>query len=530
VSISEKTNFINDIIKKYKSNVSNVFFITGNYNDYYIDDEYNDRIIDLIQKELGSKLKLINQVVFDCSNSLSALIQITESKDYNLIIVKNSEYIINQRYVDTFGVTTILNLVNVLTSDYFRSRDVLIIFLLSDLSSLSHAFKRSELRSEIIKIPYPNQDLRLRFARTLFDRISEDKRKGMKFEVEITPEQLMKLTHGMSLYNMEDIYLYAKYEQKLNKQIIKNRKEEILKNEFDDVLEIIDDCEFRLKDYAGNEALKEYVNEVIVAGFNTGIYDIFPKGILLLGSPGVGKTFLAKCIAGESSVPYIELKMSKLLSKWVGESESKLSKALSGIASIGNCVVLLDEIDQILKRDNGDANPVRGNFFSTFLSFLNDSTRGILWFGTTNRYEIIDSALKRSGRFDTKIALLPPDKNERVELIKLNLYKKLSKEEIFEELNFEELAEKSFGMSHADIEVLINKAWELKRRKEVRHGINIKFTQELILTALKYIKYDHSDEVMKMIKSAIENATDLELVNMNWINEMRERTKAKEFK
>jgi transitional endoplasmic reticulum ATPase len=509
-------NFLNEIIKKYKSNVSNIFFLTGNHHDYYIDEEYSRsprEVIDVIKSVMEKELKLKNQTVFNYDNTTSGLIRCIISEHNHLTIIRNAEAILNNAYHTDSEMSHMIGLFNALTSKTFREKSAIVIFLVDDISNINSIFKRTELRAEVINVPFPGKEMRSRFIERLYERMTDEKKKGAKVDVQLDPNQLVKLTNGMSLHNIEDIYLYARYTGVLDRNIIKERKEEIMKKEYDEVLEVIDDCPFRMKDYAGNEALKEYVDEVIIDSFTTGDFEIFPKGLLLLGAPGTGKTFLAKCIAGESGVPYIELKMSKILSKWVGESEGKLSKALSGIAGIGNCVVLLDELDQILKRDNGDANPVRGNFFSAFLSFLNDSPRGILWVGTTNKCEDIDSALKRSGRFDMKIAILPPDKEERKSLFRLNLLKKLGEEEI-SKINYEKIAENSFGLTHADIVVVCQKAFEFKKRKKLEE-----ITEETILKALEYTKPDLSNGFMNMVKSSIDNSSDRELINRNWIKE-----------
>jgi transitional endoplasmic reticulum ATPase len=513
-------NCLDEIIKKYVSNVSNIFFLVGNHHDYYIDEKHImvpknlERVIGLV---LEKELNLKNQKVFNFDNTIGGLISSILSEHNHLTIIKNAESILGNGYHTDSEMSSMVGLFNVLASDTFRNKNAIAIFLVDDMSNIHPLFKKTELRAEVIKVPFPGSKERLMFIEYLYETLeTEKKKKKLKIDIQVTPHQLTKITNGMSLHNIEDIYLYARYTGVLDKNIIKERKEEIMKKEYDEVLEVIDDCPFRMKDYAGNEALKEYVDEVVIDSFTTGDFEIFPKGLLLLGAPGTGKTFLAKCIAGESGVPYIELKMSKILSKWVGESEGKLSKALSGIASIGNCVVLLDEIDQILKRDNGDANPVRGNFFSAFLSFLNDSPRGILWVGTTNKCEDIDSALKRSGRFDMKIAILPPDKEERKSLFRLNLLKKLGEEEI-SKINYEKIAENSFGLTHADIVVVCQKAFEFKKRKKLEE-----INEETILKALEYTKPDLSNGFMNMVKSSIDNSSDRELINRNWIKEYNE--------
>ena len=515
-------NFIDQILKKYKSNVSSVFFLTGNFNDYFIDEKYKKQlknqtqditVIDAMIEILVEELSFDSQKAVQLNNA-SGIINTIESTKTDLIILKNVDKILTNDLHSGGDNEATLNLYNTLTSESFIVSNKLVIFLISDMTNLNSILKDPAMRAETVNIPLPSNEERLVFIEKAYNQTKQE-----NVKMEVTQHQIMKLTHGMSLYNIEDIFLYARYSGTLNKETIKERKEEIMKKEYDEVLEIIDDCPFTMADYAGNENLKEYTSEIIIDAFKTGDFDIFPKGMLLLGAPGTGKTFLAKCMAGEAGVPYIELKMSKILGKYVGESESKLSKALSGIASMGNCIVLLDEIDQMLKRDNGDSNAVRGNMFSAFLSFLNDSPRGILWIGTTNKCEDIDSALRRSGRFDMKIAVLPPDIRERADLFKINLRKKINEKEL-EKIDLSKIAKMSFGLTHADIVVVCNKVFELKKRKKMEE-----INEDLILKAIKYTKPDLSNAFMDMVKSSIDNSSDRELINWSWVREYEEKKK-----
>jgi transitional endoplasmic reticulum ATPase len=183
-----------------------------------------------------------------------------------------------------------------------------------------------------------------------------------------------------------------------------------------------------------------------------------PKGILLFGPPGTGKTMLAKAVANESEANFISIKGPELLSKWVGESEKGVRDVFRKARQSSPTIIFFDELDSI--------TPVRGGGFgdshvterviSQILTELDglEELKDVVVIGATNRLDMIDPALLRPGRFDKLLNVPVPDLEARKEILKIHLRKK----PLAKDVNVDILAEKTEGYSGADIAALSNTA------------------------------------------------------------------------
>ena len=163
-----------------------------------------------------------------------------------------------------------------------------------------------------------------------------------------------------------------------------------------------------LDDYHGQEALKAWLRQDI-ALWRAGDLKALPMGYLLCGPVGTGKTFLVECLAGEAGVPVVKLKNFR--DRWVGSSEGNLEKIFRLIRALGRCMVFIDEADQTLgKRDSGaNDSGLSGRIYSMIAQEMSDSgNRGrVLWLLASSRPDLIEVDLKRPGRVDVKVPLLP---------------------------------------------------------------------------------------------------------------------------
>jgi len=163
-----------------------------------------------------------------------------------------------------------------------------------------------------------------------------------------------------------------------------------------------------LNDYHGQEALKAWLRQDIVL-WRAGDLKALPMGYLLCGPVGTGKTFLVECLAGEAGVPVVKLKNFR--DRWVGSSEGNLEKIFRLIRALGRCMVFIDEADQTLgKRDSGaNDSGLSGRIYSMIAQEMSDSgNRGrVLWLLASSRPDLIEVDLKRPGRIDVKVPLLP---------------------------------------------------------------------------------------------------------------------------
>jgi transitional endoplasmic reticulum ATPase len=154
-----------------------------------------------------------------------------------------------------------------------------------------------------------------------------------------------------------------------------------------------------------------------------------PKGILLYGSPGTGKTMIAKAVATNSEANFISIKGPELISKWVGESEKGIREVFRKARQAAPSVIFFDEIDAIAPRRGGgnfgDSN-VTERVVSQLLTELDglEDLRNVVTIGATNRIDIVDNALLRPGRFDRIVEVPVPDKEARMEILRIHTKKK----------------------------------------------------------------------------------------------------------
>src|ERR671915_2201797 len=176
-----------------------------------------------------------------------------------------------------------------------------------------------------------------------------------------------------------------------------------------------------------------------------------PKGILLYGPPGTGKTLMAKAAANESEANFISIMGPELLSKWVGESEKGVREVFRKARQAAPCIIFFDEIDAIAPRRGGDFGDshVTERLISQLLTELDglEILTNVIVIGATNRPDIIDPALLRPGRFDRLLYVPPPDRDSRIQIIKIHTRKK----PLADNVNVEQLADHTEGYTGADI-------------------------------------------------------------------------------
>ena len=217
------------------------------------------------------------------------------------------------------------------------------------------------------------------------------------------------------------------------------------------------------KDVAGQDEAKESLEEIIDFLHNPGKYTAIgaklPKGALLVGSPGTGKTLLAKAVAGEAGVPFFSISGSDFVEMFVGVGASRVRDLFKEATKNAPCIVFIDEIDAIGRsRDSkyGGGNEEREQTLNQLLSEMDgfDSSKGILILGATNRPEILDKALLRPGRFDRRIIVDKPDLKGRVEILKVHA----KDVKMDETVDLDAIALATSGAVGSDLANMINEA------------------------------------------------------------------------
>jgi transitional endoplasmic reticulum ATPase len=223
-----------------------------------------------------------------------------------------------------------------------------------------------------------------------------------------------------------------------------------------------------------------------------------PKGILLYGPPGTGKTLMAKAAAHESEANFISIKGPELLSKWVGESEKGVREVFRKARQAAPCIVFFDEIDAIAptRGSLGSDSHVTERVISQLLTELDglEVLSNVIIIAATNRPDIIDPALLRPGRFDRLLYVPPPDKEARVQILKIHT----SKKPLTEDVKIDTLANQTEGYTGADIAALASAAVMLALREHIEKYKDPK-KAESAKSELK-VKMKNFEEAMKKIR------------------------------
>jgi len=191
-----------------------------------------------------------------------------------------------------------------------------------------------------------------------------------------------------------------------------------------------------------------------------------PSGILLYGPPGTGKTLLAKALAHESEVNFISVKGPEFLSKWVGESEKAVRETFRKARAAAPCIIFFDEIDAIAgMRGRSASSEVTDQVISQLLTEMDglEDLKDVILLAATNRPDMLDPALLRSGRFGRHVELTMPDLETRKEIFKIHLKNK----PLAENVNFGKLAEALDNYTGADIQAIAEEATLLTIRKQI---------------------------------------------------------------
>jgi transitional endoplasmic reticulum ATPase len=256
--------------------------------------------------------------------------------------------------------------------------------------------------------------------------------------------------------------------------------------------------EVKWSDIGGLEDVKQQLREAVEWPLK--YQDIFermgirpPKGILLYGPQGVGKTLLAKAAATESGANFIAVNGPEILSKWVGESERAIREIFRRARMVAPAIIFLDEIDSIAPaRGSRVDSGVTDRIVNQLLTEIDGikPLRGVVVIAATNRPDLLDPALLRPGRFDRIIKVPPPDRKARLEILKIHT----RRVPLASDVDLEKLADMTNGFTGADLEALVREAVMLALREKLEaREVSMKY----FLEALKVVKPSLSEDVME---------------------------------
>ena len=236
------------------------------------------------------------------------------------------------------------------------------------------------------------------------------------------------------------------------------------------------------KDVAGQDEAKESLQEIIDFLHNPGKYTEIgaklPKGALLVGSPGTGKTLLARAVAGEANVPFFSMSGSDFVEMFVGMGASRVRDLFQQAAKVAPCIIFIDEIDAVGRsRDNRmGSNTEQEQTLNQLLNEIDgfEPSKGIVCLAATNRPEILDKALLRPGRFDRRIIVDKPNLQGRLDTLKVHT----RKIKLAEDVDLRKIAQATAGAVGADLANLVNEA----ALRAVRMGRKLVNQEDLLVS------------------------------------------------
>lgn len=343
-------------------------------------------------------------------------------------------------------------------------------------NTIDPALRRPGRFDREISIPIPDKNGRL--------EILEIHTRGMPLAKDVSLEKLAEITHGFVGADLEALAREAamsalrKILPKIDFELSDIPYETLLKLEItmDNFLEAMKDIEpsairevfvevpdVKWSDVGGLENIKQELKEAIEWPLK--YPDVFrkagtnpPKGILLYGKPGTGKTLLAKAVANESGVNFISIKGPQLISRYVGESERGVRETFRKAKHAAPTILFLDEIDSLIPRRGSSSTDahVTERVISQFLTEMDgiEELKGVVVLAATNRLDLVDPAILRSGRFDLLFELPVPDEKTREEIFRIHTQNK----PLNKNVDLKKFAKEIKGRTGSDIEFVCRKA------------------------------------------------------------------------
>lgn len=542
VNWNRLTPWAREMYNMYSTKVCNTFIICGNVGDYafgllnltsYLTKlfESND-IFDfdatiVYDSERGGVYthnkqfaeKGVNSDNFDKSMTMTEMCRLMEYVPHEGKTKKKFAYIIRypQSVVPNCNLSAMkeqqekncIQLHRALTSiGFFRSESI-VIFIAESASDINPMFTSTNIKSCAINIPLPDMKERLQFIQK---STSLAQRRKCGFASDISLEEFARLTAGLTKLSIEDVVLQSSERAPITRDSVLAKKAQLIDDEYSNIIELLDASNLSLDDFAGQEKVKSYFKEVVIDALANNNVSIVPKGVLLMGPPGTGKSYFAKCLAGSAGINFVEFKMSKILDKYVGVAEKNLEKAFAVFRALAPVGVFIDEMDQALSRGGDNTIQVYQNIFGMFLAELSKpENRGkIIWLGATNYPDRIDEALKRTGRFDKKIPFFAPNDAER----KLVLKKRIEKVGTpAENIDYDTIVSRTNGFTQAEIEGIVVKALELS----IRSGSD-KIRNTDFIKSLDYMSSAQNIRIEEMENIALLECNDLEFLPKEYLD------------
>lgn len=493
---------------------------------------------DLYGKFSGSGPELINK-----------LFEMARKSPRAIIFIDEIDAIGGKRYDDSTSVGKEYSLVlnALLTNMSNLPPHVKVIAATNRLTSLDPALIRPGRFTEHVYVPLPDEETR----KKILDYYME----GVLTADNLDLQKIAEVTEGFSGADLEYLVNEAKYyamqrnKETVNKpgekceiiitnddlrkafEKLKAQKEKSAKTNVTQVnanepstAEMVEgeNVDITLKDIIISDKIREELKAIygcekdaLRNDVSQGFKHKSPTGYLFYGPPGTGKTALAEAIANEAKIPFIKISASELVGEYVGEGIYYVQRCFEAARKSAPCILFLDEIDSIAARRNSDFSSVSESHNKTLNQFLTEvdkcvKTKGMVVIAATNRPDVLDPAVTRSGRFSKKLEIGLPDQDMRKKI--LTVY--LTGVSGADNLDLEQLAERTEGFSGADLEFLVNEANgnaidRITHELRLSENCERKITMEDFNDPLEKLKAQKAESAKTNVPKTQMNLTDL---------------------
>ena len=403
-------------------------------------------------------------------------------------------------------------------------RGHILLMCVDDVQEMDPRLRRSSARWEQVQIPYPNVEQRAAFIREIIRESEEEAHKDddavpIRLADGFTDRDFARATAGLPYAGLHDIALRARLRGvPIDRALVAERRAEIIASEYSDVL-VLGESTMTFDDLGGMDIQKRFLREEVIVPLRAGDRRRVPQGILFLGPAGVGKSEVARVLANESGVLFVEVQVSQLLNLFVGNSEKNLERVLTGITVFAPAIVWLDEIEKFLRKGSqrdGDSG-VGARMKKRLMEFMADRKwKGlIVWVAATNEPYDLDAALIRPGRFDIKLPFVVPDTAGIAEILEKRVrmaFADMPKSRLPESDVYSSLAEHMNGYqtgmyyTGAEITSLVDKAYALYYKQ-----VGALTVSEALEEAYKRT-LPTTQEIERMQEDALALTNDLDLI------------------
>ena len=306
------------------------------------------------------------------------------------------------------------------------------------------------------------------------------------------------------------VYIMRESRQSQERLVEKQKQETVQQQGVGKLNIIAQRSSINFSNVAGIDDVKEELEEIIdflryPSKYRE--YDIsLPKGVLLIGPPGVGKTLIAKAVAGEADVPFFYQSAASFVQIYVGMGAKRVSELFAKAKEMAPSIIFIDELDAVGKSRGGQSNEEREATLNQLLTEMDgfEESSGVMVIAATNKIEVLDEALLRAGRFDRRVHIGLPDFTERVST--LNLYLKGKNHKV----NVERIANMTIGFNSAALSTLVNEAalYALRMSKETIETSDMESVKEKVLLGKHKIKtYNEEERKIQALYQAAKAVT-----------------------